>query len=384
MRSVNVRYLPGLDHLRAAAALLIVFYHGLHLLSFNPRTGGNPALLWPRTANPLRALLYEGHTAVALFMVLSGFVLSLGALGQEVPWRAFLTNRVLRIYPLLVFMVLAGSAVHPGGYSLLGALQALGLQADFPGSLAVGHFSAMFWAVSVELQFYLLFPLLHRFIEREGPRWALGAIALLVIMRVAALAAALGNAQDISYWHLFGRLDQFLLGMLAARVYRRFERAEAPWSLLALLALAAAMAVVLGFNRLGGFPAPGVWKAAWPTVEGTAWAAVIVCYARASERVPGWLSEPLARIGTYSYSIYLLHFVAIHVAANVAHYELGDRPDLHSQQFVLTVVLPPLLLVSALSYHVIERPFLALRLRYGRPEPAEARAQGDRPSPTAD
>ena len=67
-----------------------MFYHGLHVLSYFPRAqGGDPYRFWIHTRNPLLALLEEGHTAVALFMVLSGFVFSVSAAGKEIAYGAF-------------------------------------------------------------------------------------------------------------------------------------------------------------------------------------------------------------------------------------------------------------------------------------------------------
>ena len=39
MKSPNIDYLPAIDHLRGLAALLIVFYHGLHVISYRLRFG---------------------------------------------------------------------------------------------------------------------------------------------------------------------------------------------------------------------------------------------------------------------------------------------------------------------------------------------------------
>ena len=111
MRSPNIRYLPAVDHLRAFAALLIVFYHGLHVFSYQARFGRDFATdHWLQAGNPLLAVLAEGHTAVALFMVLSGFILTVGALEGGVSWAGFIRNRLLRTYPLfLLAMVVVGA-----------------------------------------------------------------------------------------------------------------------------------------------------------------------------------------------------------------------------------------------------------------------------------
>jgi peptidoglycan/LPS O-acetylase OafA/YrhL len=367
VRSPNTRYLVGLDHLRALAALLIVFYHGLHILSFQPRAeGADPLRFWIVTKNPLVALVEEGHTAVALFMVLSGFVFSVAAQGREIAYGPFLKNRFLRIYPLFVLMLLVGMAAFPTAYSLIGVLQTLLFQADFQGAAQSGAYSAMFWAVAVEFQFYLLFPFMHHFIERHGVRWALACIALCVLLRLLATYNGTSNARDIAYWHLLGRLDQFLIGMLAARLYRRLETAKLPRGGLCVISIAILLGTIVLFNQSGGYRSLAPWKIAWPTLEALAWAQLLVSYTLFAERVPSFISRPLAAIGTASYSIYLLHYACITTLPRAFYPILAPDPNVASQLYVACVVLPVLLPLAALSYYVVERPFLALRSRYLR------------------
>ena len=103
MQSSNIKYLPAIDHLRAYAALLIVFYHGLHLFSYQIRFQ-RPFFFdnWLQTKNVLMAFLTEGHTAVSLFMVLSGFIFVYGVYGRKIDGKRFIYNRFLRTYPLFL------------------------------------------------------------------------------------------------------------------------------------------------------------------------------------------------------------------------------------------------------------------------------------------
>jgi peptidoglycan/LPS O-acetylase OafA/YrhL len=372
LKSPNVQYLPGLDHLRAAAALLVLFYHGLHLLSLIPRAGASDfRTLWVYSKNPFIALIEEGHTAVAMFMVLSGFVLSVSAIGRQVEYRSFLKNRLLRIYPLFLVVALAGIAAHPTRFTILSFAQALLFQGNFAGSLSVDPFSSMFWTVAVEFQFYLAFPFLHRFMERDGARWAIAVIAFAMMLRAGAVLTGASNLQEIYYSHMVGRIDQFLLGMLAARVYHRYKHSALPWGWMTLLAIAGALVAVTAYNQLGGWLALGWWKVYWPTIEGLVWAVLITCYVPVSHRLPAVISVPLARVGTLSYSMYLLNFVCISVATRIFAFQPGEHANQQSQIYTLWAVLPIVLVVSAVSYYAIERPFLQLRVKYlSDPTPA--------------
>jgi peptidoglycan/LPS O-acetylase OafA/YrhL len=145
-----------------------------------------------------------------------------------------------------------GSVANTTAYTFSGVLQTVLMQADFPGAAQGGVFSGMFWAVAVEFQLYLVFPFLHHFTERHGVRWALACIALCVAMRLLAAGVGPANARDISYSHVLGRLDQFVIGMLAARLFRSIENRQLPWGLLGLAATGFVLAVLTGFNQLRG------------------------------------------------------------------------------------------------------------------------------------
>ncbi|MCW2524972.1 MAG: Acyltransferase, partial [Frankiales bacterium] len=106
MRSANRRYLYPVDHLRFYAATVVVFYHSTQLISQQvARRRHLPVAAWPFSRNPLKTVIFEGHTGVALFMVLSGFIFTIGTLDREVFYGRFMANRFLRIYPLYLVLV---------------------------------------------------------------------------------------------------------------------------------------------------------------------------------------------------------------------------------------------------------------------------------------
>jgi peptidoglycan/LPS O-acetylase OafA/YrhL len=375
VQSPNQSYVAGVDHLRAFAALLIVAYHGFQLFSalFVFHRGFTPDL-WERTTDPFAAVLIEGHTAVALFMVLSGFIFTRAALGRTIHYGAFVRNRLLRIYPLFVLLLVTGVYTKPETFAGGPFLQTLLLGANLPGRLEVGYFSVMFWAIAVECQFYLLFPFLLAFLDRLGWRWLAGALALCLLLRgVAVLEGA--HARNLSYITLVGRLDQFLLGMALARSMRDHATWWRPWILpVAAVAVVAALAI---FHRLGGWPLERPWKIAWPPIEGAVWALVIGGYLTVADRLPALLSRALAAIGSISYSIYLVHFLVIQQL--IAH-RWGWQPagNGYVDALLTTAFLatPIILAASTLTYLVVERPFLSLRGPYLGPPDTTSGSRG--------
>src|SRR5262249_38216102 len=113
--SSNRAYLPEIEHVRAFAALLVFFYHGLQVIGVRLVHGPDaaPSQFWLHPANPIITLIQEGHTGVSLFVVLSGFILSIGAIGNAIDYKRFLLARILRIYPMLIVCLLAALCVSP-------------------------------------------------------------------------------------------------------------------------------------------------------------------------------------------------------------------------------------------------------------------------------
>lgn len=367
MRSPNIRYLPAVDHLRAYAALLIVFYHGLHLFSYRQRFGRDLDMdHWLQPSNPLLAALAEGHTAVALFMVLSGFILTVGALEGGVTWAGFIRNRLLRTYPLFLLMVFAGIATMPQNFNFAAVAQTVFGLGNEAGAFVAPPFTSMLWTIAIEWQFYVIFPLLIAVLAKGWTRQVAGFIAVLLLLRLAAVIGG-GNAREISYMQIFGRLDQFLLGMWAAWSWRTRPLSARAGGVLAAIALVAVVFALWGFNAQGGWPTAPGWKIVVPPIEGTLWSAFVLGYVACANAASGAWSRALARVGEVSYSIYLLHFVVIWSLL-----QLG-LPHAFTGGFVVDallntalVALPITLVVSALSYAFVERPFLRLRGNYHR------------------
>ncbi|MCB0955812.1 MAG: acyltransferase [Ilumatobacteraceae bacterium] len=367
-RSKNVSYLPGVDHLRGFAAFYIVAYHGVQ------RLRGVDANPFPTASHPLSAAFIEGHTAVALFMALSGFILTYGADRRPLQYGGFMKNRVLRVVPMYVVVMAVAAFTHPDGLTLAGFLPYFTLLATPPFPFAdLGVWSAVLWSVSVELAFYLIFPFLLRFLQRYGARYLVGLLVLLNALRLLVAATDPGRVRDLSYWTIVGRLDQFVLGMLAAWCLRRgwLQLRRRWWALGTVAALAALALALWWFNRHGSFYSVGRWRAVWPLVEGTLWAAVVLGWVAATQglghRVARWLTFP----GLISYSVYLLHYPVV-AAVRARGWTLVDSAVPNALLLTVLVVVPVVAALATLSYLVVERPFMELRVRYLGDAPAAA------------
>lgn len=373
MKGKNIQYLPAIDQLRGIAALLIIVYHGLHVFSYHLRFGKPFAFdNWLQSENVPLAALLEGHTAVTLFMVLSGFIFTYGTFGAQIRYGDFIYNRVLRIFPLFVLIYVVGIYAFPQSYSFVGLLQGLLLQGNLPGSAYIEPFTALFWTIAVEFQFYLLFPFLMSFQQRYGLRYLLLVILVCLIFR--GIAVVLGaNARDLSYTTIVGRLDQFALGMIIAVLAKRRPIRGAA----AVAGLIAATAGLIGalslFNQLGGYPLEAWYKILWPDLEGALWAAFIFFYLGVFNQLKTPINRLLGWIGLISYSLYLTHLIIVQVITRLDLMLARDQPfQIAASLTTLALALPLSLALATITYYVVERPFLELRRMYLiRPEAGE-------------
>jgi peptidoglycan/LPS O-acetylase OafA/YrhL len=366
MKGKNITYMPAVDQLRAIAALLIIFYHGLHVIGYQLRFG-QPFTFdnWLHSDNPLLAALIEGHTAVALFMVLSGFIFTYGARDSTVRYSGFIVNRLLRIFPLFLLLYMTAVYLFPERYTLLGLVQGILLQNNLPGATFIEPFTSLFWTISVEFQFYLIFPFLLRFHRQGGPAYLPMLIGLFLLIRLIGLALG-ANPRDYSYYTILGRMDQFLFGMMLAHIYRKRPQLPiAPWVGLALSTVGLGIALA-GFHALGGYPSTAWYKIIWPTIEAALWACFIYFYLVLFNRPHGWIGRCLAFVGEISFSLYLVHLIVIQLVLRQAVFVLPTNFDTSLNASITTalVVLPIAVALSALTYHLIERPFLNLRQAY--------------------
>jgi peptidoglycan/LPS O-acetylase OafA/YrhL len=361
-RSVNIRYIRSLDQLRAVAVLMVFFAHCLHNF-----TRGMDATLgaWLFPSNPVLSVIAEGHSGVALFMVLSGFLFAYGAFGKEVIYFKFLRNRVLRIFPMYLLMLLLGAYAYPGTFSFISFLSSLFLFSNTSGALNGGMFTILLWTISTEFTFYLIFPYLHRMFGISGSGFLFKFILLAIVLRV--ICVALGSSpRDFSYFTIFGRIDQFILGMLSA-YYLLNGRFHGFSSRLAFgVSIFAVVISLYLFNvHGGGWVSESRWKILWPTWEGIVFSALVIAFIKNQRsEVVSFPGRAAVFIGSVSFSIYLLHQPVINVmqrAKLVFVTGMGVQADaLLTGGFVFLAVLA----LSWLTFELIERPFMAMRSGY--------------------
>ncbi|HET9619252.1 MAG TPA: acyltransferase [Pseudolabrys sp.] len=353
MRSTEGLYFSRLDHVRAAAAYLVFCWHFLHL---------TPTFPVPYASAPVfpLSLIDEGHTGVALFMTLSGYLFAKLVGDRAIDFPAFLVSRAVRLGPLLAVVITAWVVI---GW-LSGAPIPL---SDITQGFILPTWPKGTWSVSIELQFYLVFPLLLLLLRKHGPFALLAVVAYALAIRFDWWRT-FGETEHLAYWTILGRIDQFVFGMLFALtpISPRVRRIIAGVSGAAFLLLWHA------FDRQGGYWNHGnaastdpLWIVI-PTIEALTYASFIAWYDNAQFKLPARLDRALAKIGEWSFSIYLLHFFPAVALRNYFWTADGTGNNFYVAWIGANVAFVCFLPVAALSYNYFEKRFLVYRRPYLR------------------
>ncbi|OGA52513.1 MAG: acyltransferase [Betaproteobacteria bacterium RIFCSPLOWO2_12_FULL_62_58] len=353
MKSSSGAHFIALDHVRALAVFMVFAWHFTHA------ENGYPVPFEFVPIIPF-SLLAEGHTGVALFMTLSGYLFAKLLDGKTIDYKAFLWNRALRLLPLLAVVL-----------SFVGVLLFIKLgRVDFYiRSIARGIVLPVLpnggWSITAEFHFYVILPLLL-WMMRKSRLLPLSVIAAAVLLRFF-IHSEWGEVQSFAYLTLIGRIDQFVLGMVTyqCRSYIARRHLVAITVLLAFAVFYWQFDLNGGLNQNPSYPSPSSIWIFLPAIEGLAYAVGIAWYDSSfspSNKGDSWF---IGKIGEYSYSIYLLHFFFVFRAARFVHENVMDMSNFYvACLWSLTCFLAIMVPVGYLSYRFIESPFLKLRKPY--------------------
>jgi peptidoglycan/LPS O-acetylase OafA/YrhL len=353
-------YQPELDGLRFYAFLGVFICHTLPFDGAFYRRFHLPIpWLWG-------AIAKSGAAGVDLFFALSAFLITSILLREReetggISLRRFYLRRILRIWPLYFLLialgvVLAHTMVKQSlpWYYVAGYLLFVGnwVHAVFgrPESIC-----SPLWTVSIEEQFYLIWPLLMKMLRRRGMIVAaIVTFLLATVCRVGFMLA--GSSGGFIYYGSVSRCDSLALGILLALFADRLPRLtrRARWLLLA--------------GGLLGWVASSAWLNEQPgpvdirmvlgrlIVSLAAGAILYACLHSHSRLVRG---EWVVRLGKISYGLYMLHLTGILIMLSLFRPVWGwQLLATKALGFVMTVIL------ALASYRWVESPFLHLKDKF--------------------
>jgi peptidoglycan/LPS O-acetylase OafA/YrhL len=334
--------IPSLDGIRAISVLIVMLGHsGL-------------------------GTIVPGGLGVTIFFFLSGYLITTLMLAEhrrtgKINVLHFYARRVFRLMPpLIVTLAIAYTLVYAG--LLAGGVTIKGLAAQLlyfanyyelfldPGN-TVPDGTGILWSLAVEEHFYIVYPffmvlMLGASLKLRPIAALLGFVCIAVLAWRIHLVHAPGFLPERTYYASDTRIDSIIYGCILALVMNPAPQKDQPGSMSAiqwaLLATAgAAMALTLVYRD------PAFRETSRYSIQGLALMPFFYFAVRFSHnQLFRYLNSPwIMTLGTYSYSIYLIHYIIIRLIDTNIH-AIGEKPYL---------VFPAALLISSAYAAGIDR-----------------------------
>lgn len=354
----SLGYIAALDGLRACSIFLVLFFHDIG----------------PVTSH--YGHYYNGWIGVDVFFIISGYLITSILLkeGQKnagnFSLKNFYARRWLRIAPAYYAFIGAAMLWHVWGGDhhlkpfLAAALYLTNLDLAFgwgliPLKLGLSHL----WSLAVEEQFYLLWPAMLKCVKANALKVVVSVITLVYGWKLYLV----GHGADwVRICHGFDtKLDVLMCGVLIAILLNRPAIRTLAGKILGngFVQLGLLLGTLEAFHQLGhpAFqPAMFFWAAKMPLVLSLVSAFIVSILVAPRALVAYVLSNPiLVWTGKLSYSLYLWHPLIHGIYCGFYwDYFCKHGPQAEMYQYLLIFAC------AALSYYVIERPFLKLKTKF--------------------
>lgn len=293
-------YRADIDGLRALAVISVILFH-LH-----------------------SAGISGGYVGVDIFFVISGYLIT-HIIHREshagtFSFRRFYQRRIRRLAPSLLVMLMLSAlfaTLMLSPADLVHFARSLTASVLFVSNiffyLDSGYFTAdaetkpllHLWSLSVEEQFYLIWPVALLVIHRiASSRRVVGMLAMVAALSIAGAIALSPRDPDAAFYLLPTRVFEFLIGASLVWI-KTLPRARKVWADCCFIAgIAMVGASLFLFTNLTPFPS---YHALLPCLG-----AALILYAGHATRLRVTLANPLiAYIGRISYELYIFHWPVI-------------------------------------------------------------------------
>ncbi|MBO4402761.1 MAG: acyltransferase [Bacteroidales bacterium] len=340
----NGIHLPGLNGLRAIAALSVMWGH-----TFQTDFGN-----WGVTGYTLPV----AADGVTLFFVISGFLITYLLLHEQAQNRTisipkFYMRRILRIWPIYyAYMIVAliicgvenGSALWFYGF----------FAANIPFILSVGIIPIVhYWSLGVEEQFYLFWPWIVKFTHGKNVRLLTVAIGLCVLWLLCKWGTTIAYR-----FFAVTRFDCMMIGAMGAMLY--FSKNSFFLKVFGnrWVGFVSLLAITFSIPWANCIPAP-----VRPQVIALLSLGAIMSQL-AVHPVVNLENRLCDFVGRISYGIYVIHPLVIILLSSFYRNHAPQMPHLLSATAVYLIVTVFTIFVAAMSYRWFEQPFLRMKNRF--------------------
>jgi peptidoglycan/LPS O-acetylase OafA/YrhL len=353
-------YRPELDALRFFAFLAVFAFHTVGL--YRPETFAMhhvPAWIAETVIDVARG----GAFGVDLFFVLSAYLITELMLREKqktgaLDVKAFYARRILRIWPLYYFFVPLAFAVpflNPDHeFSIHYLIPFLLLAGNWSLTLFGWHLGRVvipLWSVSIEEQFYLVWPPIVARLSRNQITTA--AVGMLLVANAVRFWEVARHVDPQHLWpNTFAHLDSIAVGVLLSVLMN----GRMP-DIRNIYRMAMAASGVTCFAVVAHFVAPDLTAPITSLTVLLCYVAIVVACLAILMAFMGvnLQSRWLVYLGKISYGLYVYHMACIFIVRRV--------PALN-HAFSEPISLALTIAVAAVSYQILEKPFLSLKPRF--------------------
>ena len=351
----NTKHFGSLDGLRCICISLVLWHHAPNIFSQNVEV-------------PM--VLTRGFTGVDFFFVLSGYLITTLLLREEDRYGRFsivefYRRRLLRIVPIYFLVVTLTAIWWIGVRGQTEWLAYLPYYYLFLANFLVGDIPllAPMWSLSVEEQYYVLWPALLLLLPIL--RWRIAVVVPAIALIYAADAALLPRMTLARTENFHAAIPvvgygAILIGSLAAILLHTHTGFGLLWRLLGNRWTSAGLFILL---VIAWQVMPGDLRG-WPNfVMHWIMACIVVSLVIREDHVLKVALQwrPIARIGAISYGIYLWHLYGLHIGNEMA-FALGLE-KLAAARAAFPIYLVSSVIIAEISYRYFESYFLALKKR---------------------
>ena len=357
-------YIPEIDGFRFASIVVVMLTHSTYQLLMYRSSVPLPGDYWEKFNSRLIHLLGQGHVGVLLFFTISGFVLGLPFArvwlsGRPKPsLRQYFLRRLTRIEPPYIFNITVCFLFLYGFAGWQFRLHSYLASLSYLHNILYGKFSSInivAWSLEIEIQFYILAPLLAYVFAVKSPFWR--RLVLLVAM---AAFGRLANVQTLPLGPAFLRytlvsyLQFFLGGFLLADLYETGairRRGSLAWD---AIGLASALALVYGIG----------WHW-WTTYWTLSFLVLLMWVGGFQGLIANWLftRRLVTTIGGMCYSLYLWHSPLLVWSKGLIAVPVPRGWPIDAQVILANVItLPILVAAGAIIFYLTEKPFMGNRI----------------------